>query len=222
MRNCLASSSALHQTRERTGRDSLRHVRASTLLDTAETTALRRLQRRQQAVRSSNAKREEQRRQQAEDGERLWSLWRRGPLLQFFYDLQGMHEEHGRQIYLQTRAPAASSTRARCLRAGGLSARWHGGSQRALPGYAARVTSSPRPSSTPPPTGSQPTRHRRDSPVAPRQVAHTKHTTPPRAGPGGLLRVPAPQEGVHAAERGRGAPRRRGEGRGARLTVTSV
>ena len=33
---------------------------------------------------------------------------------------------------------------------------------------------------------------------------------------------PAPQEGVHPTERGRGAPRRRGQGRGARLTAPSA
>ena len=43
-------------------------------------------------------------------------------------------------------------------------------------------------------------------------------TPSPRAGPGGLLRVPAPQEGVHPTERGRGAPRRRGQGRRSRMT----
>ena len=95
------------------------------------------------------------------DGVRLRRLRRRGPLLQVLPDLQGVHEEHRRQIYLRPRAAAASSPFA---------------------------------------------------PTAP-------STSSPRAGPGGLLRVPAPQEGVHATERGRGAPRRRGQGRGTRVTA---
>ena len=43
------------------------------------------------------------------DGVGLRRLRRRGPLLQVLPDLQGVHEEHRRQIHLRPRAAAASS-----------------------------------------------------------------------------------------------------------------
>ena len=45
----------------------------------------------------------------AADGVWLRRLRRRGPLLQVLPDLQGVHEEHRRQIHLRPRAAAASS-----------------------------------------------------------------------------------------------------------------
>ena len=47
----------------------------------------------------------------ASRGDGIWlrRLRRRGPLLQVLPDLQGVHEEHRRQIYLRSRPAAASS-----------------------------------------------------------------------------------------------------------------